>query len=232
MHTNETEIVGQIYRLTLAPTPHFEFSQFLLLDQKTCLVHTGKISFFEPLREMVQKKLDGRGLDYIVFSHVEADESGAVNKWLDIYPQAQVVCNKTSNISLGDFLIRPARILQDGETLSLGAKTLQLINTPHFPHNWDAHMWFETMHQVLFSSDFCGQGGVCAAVVEDDISATIIDFYVKGGFTPYGKTTNDHVERLAKMPIRTIAPMHGSLIAGNACKIVLDKVQLDLKSRS
>jgi hypothetical protein len=30
----------------------------------------------------------------------------------------------------------------------------------------------------------------------------------------------------------TLAPMHGSVIAGDACKTVLTKVELDLKSRS
>ena len=232
MYTSEKQIVDGVYRLTLAPNPYFEFSQFLVLDSKTCLVHTGKSTLFEPLKEMVQEKLGSRKLDYIVFSHVEADESGAVNKWLETYPDAQVVCNKVANINLEDFLIRPAQVFNDGDLLSLGARSLQLINTPHVPHNWDAHMWFETTSEILFSSDFCCQGGNCEPVVETDISSSIIDFYVKGGFMPYGKTTNDTVQRLAKLPIKVIAPMHGSVIVGDVCQVILDKVKADLVSRS
>ena len=176
MYSIGKQIAEGIFRLTIAPTPHFEFSQFLILDEKTCLIHAGKEVLFEQLKEMVQKKLAGRQLDYIVFSHVEADESGAVNKWLATYPNAKVACNKIANISLEDFLIRPAQILKDGELLSLGANNLQLIDTPHVPHNWDAHMWFETTNKILFSSDFCCQGGNCDPVVETDISQSIIDF--------------------------------------------------------
>lgn len=232
MYTSEKQIVEGIYRLTLAPRPYFEFSQFLILDDKTCLVHAGKDALFEPLKKMVQEKLGNSKLDYIIFSHVEADESGAVNKWLEVYPDAQVVCNKIANINLEDFLIRPAQILNDGEILPLGNRALQLLNTPHVPHNWDAHMWFETTNKILFSSDFCCQGGNCEPVVEDDISSSIIDFYVKGGFMPYGKTTNETVQRLASLPIKVIAPMHGSIITGDACRTILDKVAADLVSRS
>lgn len=232
MYTIENLIAGDVFRLTLAPSPHFEFSQFLLLDEKNCLVHAGKKSFFEPLKNMVQKKLGDRSLDYIVFSHVEADESGAVNEWLKLYPKAQVICNKVANISLEDFLIRPARILKDGEILTLGNRALKLVNTPHFPHNWDAHMWFEITDQILFSSDFCCQGGVCEPVVEVDISDKVIDFYVKGEFLPYGKTTNDNIEKLATFPIKMIAPMHGSVIVGEAAREIFKRVRADLLSRS
>lgn len=232
MYTNEKQISEGIFRLTLASQSHFEFSQFLILDEKNCLVHAGKEVLFEPLKQMVQDKLAGRNLDYIVFSHVEADESGAANEWLKLYPTAQVVCNKIANINLEDFLIRPAHILKDGESLRLGFRSLQLINTPHFPHNWDAHMWFETTESILFSSDFCCQGGNAEPVVETDISAAIIDFYAKGGFIPYGKTTNENVQRLLLLPIKMIAPMHGSVIAGNVCKTILKTVQSDLNARS
>ena len=49
---------------------------------------------------------------------------------------------------------------------------------------------------------------------------------------PYGKTTNDTVQRLAKLPIKVIAPMHGSVIVGDVCQVILDKVKADLVSRS
>jgi flavorubredoxin len=232
VYTKDNLIADGIFRLTLAPNSHFEFSQFLLLDKKTCLVHAGKETHFEVLKDLVKKKLGDRSLDYIVFSHVEADESGAVNHWLKAYPEAKVICNKVANINLADFLIRPAQILNDGDELVLGERSLRLINTPHFPHNWDAHMWFETSNQILFSSDFCCQGGICEPIVEKDLSAVIIDFYVKGGFIPYGKTTNENVEKLSALSIKMMAPMHGSIIAGDAARIVFEKVKADLISWS
>jgi flavorubredoxin len=232
MHKSEKKILDGIFRLTLAPSSHFEFSQFLIIDQKTCLIHAGKERLFEPLLEMVQKKLGSRHLDYIVFSHIESDESGAINKWLAHYPNAKVVCNKIANMNLEDFLLRPAQVLNDAEELLLGTKKLKLINTPHFPHNWDAHMWFESTQGILFSSDFCCQGGMSEPVVEHDLSVSIIQFYVNGGFIPYGKSTNDAVKKISVLPIRMIAPMHGSVIVGDVCTKVMRVVGDDLMARA
>lgn len=232
MHTNKSLIANGVFRLSLAPSERFEFNQFLIVDEKTCLVHTGKNSFYEPLKAMVQETLAGRQLDYIVFSHVEADETGSMNSWLELYPGAQAVCNKVANINLEDCLVRPVKILKDGESISLGTKNMQLVNTPHFPHNWDAHMWLETTDQILFSSDFCCQGGICKPIVEQDISDTVIDYYVKGAFMPYGKTTNDNIDKIMALPIRAIAPMHGSVIVGNPVRTILENVKRDLLERS
>ncbi len=231
IHTSHTEIINNIHRLTVAPKTHFEFNQFLIIDEKTCLVHAGKEKLFEPLKKLVKKTLNGKKLDYIVFSHVEADESGAVNLWLTEYPQAQVICNKIANINLEDFLIRPAHILKDGELLNLGNRNLKLVETPHFPHNWDAHMWYVPEDQILFSSDFCCQGGICEPVMETDITPDIIDFYDKGQFIPYGKTTNEALKKIEALPLKAIVPMHGSTILGNVCNYTFQTVKSDLVMR-
>jgi len=233
IYNSESQISTNIHRLTLAPKTQFEFNQFLIIDEKTCLIHTGKVCFFDQLLELVKNKLKGRSIDFIVFSHVEADESGSVNHWLKEYPNAKVVCNKVANINLEDFLLRPAQILNDGEHLILGQKSLRLINTPHFPHNWDAHMWYEVSEQMLFSSDFCCQGGICEPITETDISDSIIEFYVKGGFIPYGKSSNNALDKIATLPLNAIVPMHGSAIVGRQlCQTIFNKVKDDLVSRS
>lgn len=232
MHTSVTEIAPNIFRLTIAPNDFFEFSQFLLVDESTCLVHAGKSSLFNELESLIHEVLGKRNLDYIVFSHVEADESGATNKWLKKYPNAQVVCNKIANISLDNFLIRPAKVLKDKEFINLGSMTLRMVETPHFPHNWDAHMWYEEKEQVLFSSDFCCQGGISQPVSNKDISGSIISFYEKGNFIPYGSTTKSNLKKLEQIPFKAIAPMHGSIIGEEVAKIVFDKVKRDLESRA
>jgi len=227
-----SEIAPNVSRLSIAPSSHFEFNSFLIKDKNPCLVHTGKSSFFTELKSMVDQVLNGKELKYIVFSHVEADECGAVNEWLKAFPKSKVICNKISNICLDNFLIRPAKVIKDDDTINLGSKSLQMLETPHFPHNWDAHMWYETYNKILFSSDFLSQGEVCQPTVETDISDKIISFYDKGGFMPYGKTTNESLLRLSKISFKAIAPMHGSTIVGNSSRIVFDKVKTDLESRS
>ena len=42
------------------------------------------------------------------------------------------------DVSVDDVCDRPARVLADGETIAIGAKRMQWIDTPHVPHGWDA----------------------------------------------------------------------------------------------
>lgn len=102
-YQNTTEVKKNIFRLSQAPNKDFEFNQFLLMGEKTCLIHTGKKEHFETLYSMARDVLGERQLDCIVFSHFESDECGAVNLWLEAFPDSKVYCNKVANISLSDF---------------------------------------------------------------------------------------------------------------------------------
>jgi len=227
-----TEITPGIHRICIAPNEHFEFNHFLCIAERTCLIHTGKQSYFDELLIAVADLLAGRNLDTIVFSHFEADECGSINKWLEAYPACTTVCNKLANISLGDMISRAAEVIDDDELIDLGGLDLRMIETPHFPHNWDAHLWFEENHGILFSSDFCITGGNCPPITNQDISADIIAYYEAGNFMPYGPTTNRALQKLYTYPIKTIAPMHGSTITGPAAQQTLKAVRHDLYKKS
>ena len=55
------------------------------------------------------------------FSHVEADECGALNDFLAAAPNAEPLCGEiAAMVSIGDLADRPPRALADGETLDLG----------------------------------------------------------------------------------------------------------------
>lgn len=104
-------------------------------DKKVCLIHAGKPSLFEHTKRLAQEHLNNREIDYIVFSHVEGDESGALSNWLENFENSTVVCNKLSKMSLDSNLLREAQILKDNDELDLGGLILQMVETPHFPHN-------------------------------------------------------------------------------------------------
>lgn len=84
-------------------------------------------------------------IDYVVSQHAEQDHSGTIALVLDLYPEAKVVTNSKAKSMLMDLLMIPEEkfiVVEDGETLSLGGKTLKFILTP-----W-AH-WPETMSTYL-----------------------------------------------------------------------------------
>ena len=77
-------------------------------------------------------------LRWVAFSHVEADECGALNELLAAAPQAQPLCGRVAAmVSVDDLADRPARPLADGEVLGLGDTRVRWLDAPHLPHAWE-----------------------------------------------------------------------------------------------
>src|SRR5687767_4959477 len=140
--TNVHEIANGVCRISTPVPPSaipggFTFNQFLIVDESPLLFHTGPKKMF-PLVKMAVEHVLGSAdkLRYVGFSHLEDDESGALNEWLTVAPQAEVVCSRiAAGVSLGDLPIRPPRPLGDLEELSLGKKRMRWLDAPHLPHN-------------------------------------------------------------------------------------------------
>src|SRR5256714_14106178 len=86
------EIADGIFRIaTFIPEANITFNQFLIADEKPLLFHTGQRLLFPLTLEAVRQVIDPTRLRYISWSHLEADESGALNEFLQIAPQAEAV---------------------------------------------------------------------------------------------------------------------------------------------
>src|SRR5436190_22367695 len=86
MKTEVTEIADKIYRLsTLVPQigpTGFTFNQFLIDADEPLLFHYGHRSMFPLVSVAVKSVIQLEKLRWTTCSHVEADESGAINEWL------------------------------------------------------------------------------------------------------------------------------------------------------
>jgi flavorubredoxin len=111
------------------------------------------------LSEVLLAQLEGIDrIDYLVSHHAEQDHSGTIPKVLEKYPAAKLVCSTKAKSMLIDLLaIAEDRFVtvEDGETLSLGDKTLKFIYTPwvHWPETMSTYLQEE---KILFSCDFFG----------------------------------------------------------------------------
>src|SRR5688572_11375973 len=142
--TRIDEVADGIYRVSTpvppspALPPGFSFNQFLIVDEEPLLFHTGLRKMFPMVREAVAHVLPPERLRFVAFSHVEADENGALTEWLETAPHAAVVCSRVAAmVSVGDETDRTVRALSDGESLSLGRHTVSWFDAPHVPHAWD-----------------------------------------------------------------------------------------------
>lgn len=211
---------AELWQISLASSANFAFNSYLLIGEKTALVHTGKPSLATALLAHLPVLLANRPLDYVLCSHVEADESGALSQLQQVYPALQLVCNKIAAISFSEMVPLPLTVLKDGESLSLGGLNLQLLNTPHFPHNWDGHLWYEPTQQWLFSSDYASQPGLLAPVVTSNDSAAMLAFMATG-FIAHATEVLVAMNRLALLPVQLLATMHGPATQGPAASEVL-----------
>jgi len=220
--TNVHEIAAGIFRINtpvaIAGGPGaFSFNQYLLLDDEPLLFHTGPRKLFPLVRDAVASVLPVERLRHIAFSHVEADECGSLNQWLAAAPHAAPLCSRVAAmVSIEDLAVRPPRAMADGETLSLGERSVQWFDTPHLPHGWDCGFLMERTTRTLLCGDlFTQPGDGRAPVTEADVLGPSEAF--RRAMDYFAHTPNDRrmLERLAAENPQTLACMHGSAWHGD-----------------
>ena len=220
METRVTEIADRIYRLStflpaVGPTG-LSFNQFLVDAEQPLLFHCGQRALFPAVSQAAARVMDLRRLRWITFSHIEADECGALGEWLAAAPDATVTHGAIGcAIWLNDQAPRPPRALADGETLDLGGRRVRRLDTPHVPHCWDAGLMYEETTGTLFTSDLLTHGGDQAPLTEGDVLGPAMAAERQFGYTAVSPQTGATIRRLAQLAPRTLAIMHGSSFAGD-----------------
>src|SRR5689334_5048158 len=219
METRVDEIAERIYRLsTFLPAvgpKGFTFNQFLIDAEEPLLFHCGQRALYGAVSRAAARVLDLRRLRWITFSHVEADECGALGEWLAAAPAATVAHGAIGcAIWLNDQSPRPPRVLADDEVLDLGGRRVRRLDTPHVPHCWDAGLLHEETTGTLFTSDLFTHAGDPAPLTEADITGPAMVAERSFGFTGVTAATAATIRRLAGLEPRTLAVMHGSSHSG------------------
>lgn len=154
-------------------------------------------------------------IDYIISHHAEQDHSGSIPDMLLIYPDAKVVTNPKCKSMLMDHLhIEEDRFIevQDGQTLSLGDKTLQFIYTPwvHWPETMSTWM---PEDKILFSCDFFGSHQACSNLfVEDEPKVyEAAKRYYGEIMMPFRSSIRGNLKKIENLDIQLIAPSHGPM---------------------
>ncbi len=225
METRVDEIAERIYRLsTFLPAvgpSGFTFNQFLVDADEPLLFHCGQRALFPAVSQAAARVIDVRRLRWIAFSHVEADECGALGEWLAAAPHATVTHGAIGcAIWLNDQAPRPPRALANNEGLDLGGRRVQRLDTPHVPHCWDAGLLYEETTGTLFTSDLFTHVGDPPALTGRDILGPAIAAETQFGYTAVTPATGAAIRRLATLAPRTLAVMHGSSFAGDAAPLL------------
>ncbi len=224
MFTEVEEIAPDIFRLSthveeIAPPAGFTFNQFLIRGDEPFLFHTGMRGLFPLVSEAVNRIVPVTDLRWISFAHVEADECGAMNDFLAVAPNAQVVHGGLAvMVSLNDLADRPPRAMGDDEVLDIGGHRMRFLPTPHVPHNWESGLWFDETTETLFAGDLFTHIGKTLAVTSDDIVEPALAGEEIFHSTSLGPNVAPTIRRLAALKPTTLATMHGASYRGNGAQ--------------
>ncbi len=181
-------------------------------SNKTALIDTVDPAMADVLTRHLA---DVEKIDYIVSQHAEQDHSGTIPLVLERYSQSIVVCSVKAKDLLVDHLGIPAeriKTVADGETLSLGDKTLRFIYTPwvHWPETMVTHL---PEDRILFTCDFLG-----SHIAMSDLYAGENPYVIEAAkryyaeiMMPFRKMIQNNLKKLQEIEFDMIAPSHGPI---------------------
>jgi flavorubredoxin len=154
-------------------------------------------------------------IDYIISHHAEQDHAGSIGDVLLMYPEAKVVTNPKCKEMLIEMLeIEQDRFItvEDGQSLSLGNKTLEFIYLPwvHWPETMGTYLKED---RILFTCDFFGAHLAASSLYADD--KTVVYESAKRYYAeimmPFRRQINSNIAKIADRDIDIIAPSHGPI---------------------
>jgi len=181
-------------------------------SEKTVLLDTVD----PPMAEELLTQLEGVSkIDYVVSQHAEQDHSGTIPQVLEKYPEAKLISTPKAKGMLIDLLQIPEEsfiTVKDGETLSLGDRTLKFIYAPwvHWPETMVSYLEED---KILFSCDFFGSHIATTDLFVTDEGSVYeaAKRYFAEIMMPFRNVIAKNLEKLASYDIEMIAPSHGQI---------------------
>ena len=115
------------------------YNSYVIIDDKIAVFDTADACKQTEWQANLDAALNGRTPDYLIISHMEPDHSAVIKTMLDKYPSLTGICSDKAVALVkrffGDELTSRLQVVNEGETLSLGAHTLQFFMAPmvHWP---------------------------------------------------------------------------------------------------
>ncbi|VYU59566.1 MBL fold metallo-hydrolase [Clostridium tertium] len=196
-------------------------------SKKTAVFETVKVEFFDQYIERLKNlDVDITKIDYIVVDHTEPDHAGSVAKLLEISPNAKVVGSAPAirfmkKIANRDF---QSITVGDGDTISLGNKTLEFISAP-FLHWPDSIYTYIPEDDVLITCDSFGSHYSSEAIINSKVESKenymdALKYYFDCIFGPYKPYVLKAIKKIENLDIDMILPGHGPVLVENPWEIV------------
>ncbi len=193
------------------------YNSYLIVDEKTVLIDTVKdLSVDGYLNKLKHILGPDRQIDYLVVNHLEPDHSGALPIIKRVFPNIRIVGNKkTAEFVKELYGADDVHLVQDGDELCLGRRTLKFYLTPmvHWP---ETMMTYETTDGILFSGDaFGGFGALEGGIFDDEVDLDYYENEILRYFSnivgKYSPMVQKAIAKLSGVDIKIIAATHGPI---------------------
>ena len=200
------------------------YNSYLLRGSEgIALFETVKEKFFDEHLEKIRSVINLEDINYVVVNHTEPDHAGSVEKILEYAPNATVVGSNLAIKYLTEIINKPFKnkVVKDGETLSLGNKTLKFISAPQL--HWPDTMYTYVIEDETlitcdsFGAHYCDER-VLKSAIEDSKEDDYIEAYnyyfrmIMGPFKPFVLKA---LYKIKDLDLKFICPGHGLVLDNN-----------------
>ncbi|WP_283591899.1 FprA family A-type flavoprotein [Clostridium butanoliproducens] len=211
------------HRLTL--TKGTTYNSYLLLTEKPTIIDTVDIGFGREYVENLKSLIDLEKIQYIIINHTEPDHSGALGTLARNAKNAIIVCTKKAVDQLKAMYKlhnRTFLVVKDGDTLDIGGKTLEFIETPYL-HTEETMITLAKEDKILFPCDIFSTHVANYEYFNDKAKEDILEdfkIYYSLIMHPHRRYVQNMIKKIRNLDIKIIAPSHGFILRENAEKFI------------
>jgi len=194
------------------------YNAFLVLADKITLIDTVKVPFKEEMLARIASVVNPGDISYIISNHTEMDHSGSLPWTIEAVQPEQVYASVNGVKAIADHfhMDREIQAVKNGETLSIGDKTLTFVETKmlHWP---DSMFTYLGEKELLFSSDAFGMHLASSERFADELDDSVLEHeaakYYANILLPLSPLVTRLLESVGGLgiTINTIAPDHGPI---------------------
>lgn len=191
------------------------YNSYVIIDEKIAVMDTVDTNFEEEWLNNLKAVLSDRTPDYLIVQHMEPDHSASIDAFVKAYSETVIVASAPAFTMMKQFFgtdyADKRQVIKEGDSLSLGAHTLQFIAAPmvHWP---EVMVTYDTKDKVLFSADGFGKFGALDA--DEDWACEARRYYF-GIVGKYGMQVQNLLKKAAALDIQIICPLHGPVLKEN-----------------
>ena len=191
------------------------YNSYVVLDEKIAVFDTVDARFGDEWLGKLADTIGARRPDYLIVQHMEPDHSANIARFMEAYPETQVVASAKAFAMMKQFFgtdyAQRQIVVGEGSTLALGRHTLTFVTAPmvHWP---EVIVTYDSADKVLFSADGFGKFG--ALDVEEDWTCEARRYYI-GIVGKYGAQVQALLKKAAALDIQMICPLHGPVLREN-----------------